>query len=71
MPEHLTYFSELNHCSEAFRRALLALYLAESAGAPEARLATLRTAAQQALADMRKLLNTIEREHGLVEEARP
>lgn len=43
MPEHLTYFSALNRDSEGFRRALFALYLAESADAPPEKLADLRT----------------------------
>ncbi len=67
MPEHLTYFSRLNSTSEAFRRTLFALYLAESADAPPEKLEALRTDAQAALAELRKTLSAIEREHGLVE----
>ncbi len=68
MPEHLTYFSALNRDSEGFRRALFALYLAESADAPPEKLAGLRAEATATLHLLRKTLDTIEREHGLREE---
>jgi len=65
----IPYFSHLDRAYEAFRGALFALYLAETADAPQERLATLRAAARAQLADLHTILESSKREYGLLETA--
>lgn len=71
MPEHLTYFTELARQERTLYGALYDLYVVESqdelSEEQQKLLIKLRRDTRKHLTALRKLLDTIEREHGLLE----